>query len=219
MKRYVVIGLGEFGASVAETLYRRGDDVIAIDLREDRVDRLAAHASRAVVADAREREVLERIGVKGADAAIVTTGDDLGASILAVMALRDLEVKEIYVKVVSLVHARVLNQLGVTETVFPERESGTALALRLGGGDAVLNYVRLGRGFSLQEIAVPKEWIGKTLRELSLPARYKVVIVAMHDFLRDEIIPAPDPDKPLKDSDTLLLAGAAEQLGKLSRRK
>jgi trk system potassium uptake protein TrkA len=219
MQRYVVIGLGEFGTSVAETLYAAGDDVIAVDLREERVNRMAAHASRAVVGDGRERDILERIGAKGADAGIVSTGDDLGASILAVMALRDIGVKNLYVKVMSYEHARVLERLGVTETVFPERESGAALAMRLGGGGSVLNYVRLGGEFSLQEIAVPKEWIGKTLRQLALPAKYKIVIVAIHDFLRDELIPVPDPDEPLKDSDTLLLAGTIDQLGKLSHLK
>ena len=219
MQRYVVIGLGEFGTSVAETLYAAGDDVIAVDLREERVNRMAAHASRAVVGDGRERDILERIGAKGADAGIVSTGDDLGASILAVMALRDIGVKNLYVKVMSYEHARVLERLGVTETVFPERESGAALAMRLGGGGSVLNYVRLGGEFSLQEIAVPKEWIGKTLRQLALPAKYKIVIVAIHDFLRDELIPVPDPDEPLKDSDTLLLAGNIDQLSKLSHLK
>jgi trk system potassium uptake protein TrkA len=219
MQRYVVIGLGEFGTSVAETLYDAGDDVIAVDLREERVNRMAAHASRAVVGDGRERDILERIGAKGADAGIVSTGDDLGASILAVMALRDIGVKNLYVKVMSYEHARVLERLGVTETVFPERESGAALAMRLGGGGSVLNYVRLGGEFSLQEIAVPKEWIGKTLRQLALPAKYKIVIVAIHDFLRDELIPVPDPDEPLKDSDTLLLAGNIDQLSKLSHLK
>ena len=219
MQRYVVIGLGEFGTSVAETLYDAGDDVIAVDLREERVNRMAAHASRAVVGDGRERDILERIGAKGADAGIVSMGDDLGASILAVMALRDIGVKNLYVKVMSYEHARVLERLGVTETVFPERESGAALAMRLGGGGSVLNYVRLGGEFSLQEIAVPKEWIGKTLRQLALPAKYKIVIVAIHDFLRDELIPVPDPDEPLKDSDTLLLAGNIDQLSKLSHLK
>jgi trk system potassium uptake protein TrkA len=91
--------------------------------------------------------------------------------------------------------------------------------MRLGGGGSVLNYVRLGGEFSLQEIAVPKEWIGKTLRQLALPAKYKIVIVAIHDFLRDELIPVPDPDEPLKDSDTLLLAGNIDQLSKLSHLK
>ena len=95
MKRFVVVGLGNFGSSVAEALYGQGHEVIAVDLREEAVDRIAAHATRAAVADGKSLEALQRAGAKGADAGVVSTGDDITASILAAMALRDLGVKEI----------------------------------------------------------------------------------------------------------------------------
>lgn len=215
MKRFVVVGLGIFGSGVAQTLHEKGHEVIAVDRDENKVNRVAARVSGAVVGDGRDREVLKRIGARGADAAIVSTGDEFGAAVLAAMALRDLEVKSVYVKVVADEHARILDKLGVTETVFPERDSAVGLAQRLAGSSAVLSYFHLKSGFFLQEMGVPKQWIGKTLRQLELPKRHQVFIVAVHDVLTDTIIPAPSPDQQLKDSDTLLVAGPEEQLANL----
>jgi trk system potassium uptake protein TrkA len=211
MKRFVVIGLGNFGATVAESLHAMGHEVIAVDSDEHAVDRIAVRVSRAAVGDGKDVRILEKVGAKGADAGVVSTGDDITASILATLALKDLGVRESYVKVISRDHARVLEKIGVTETVFPERESGVRLATRI-TSIGILNYVRLGANFSVQEMAVPQSWIGQSLRELELPIRYRISVIAVHDILRDEMIPIPDPDAMLKDSDTLLIAGKDEDL-------
>lgn len=213
MKRFIVVGLGNFGSSIAESLYGQGHEVIAIDPRADSVDRVSSFVTRAAVGDGKNMDVLQRIGAKGADVGIVSTGDDITASILAAMALRDLEVKEIYAKVISRDHARVMERMGVTETVFPERDSALGLASRL-SGSAVLNYVRLGTGFSIQEMAVRDEWIGKSLRELELRKRYSISVIAQHDMLTDKISSAVDPDARLRESDTLLVAGQDEDLAR-----
>jgi trk system potassium uptake protein TrkA len=215
MRRFVVVGLGNFGSSVAEALHALGHDVIAVDTRPEAVDRMAPHASRAAVGDGRDPAVLERLGARGADAGIASTGDDVTASILAVMALRDLGVSDVYAKVVSATHARVMERIGVTETIFPERESALSLGQRLSGG-ALLNYVRLGPGFSVQEMAVPAAWTGRALRELGLRPRYGVGVVAVHDVLTDRLA-LPDPDARLSESDTLLVAGRDEDLARLAR--
>ena len=216
MKRFVVVGLGNFGSSIAEALYSQGHEVIAVDPRPDAVDRVASVVTRAAVCDGKNQEALLRIGAKGADVGIVGTGDDITASILAAMALRDLEVKEVYAKVISRDHARVMERMGVTETVFPERDSALALASRL-SGSAVLNYVRLGTGFSIQEMAVRDDWIGRSLRELELRKRYSISVIALHDILADQIVSILDPDARLKESDTLLVAGQDEHLAKAAR--
>jgi len=216
MKRFVVVGLGNFGSSVAEALHAQGHDVIAIDVDEDAVDRIAPHVSRAAVGDGRSATALERAGATDADVGIVSTGDDITASILSALALRDHGVREIYVKVVSSDHARVMAKIGVTETIFPERESGIRLATRV-SSRGILNYVHLGAGFSVQEMAVPESWIGKSLRELGLPRRYRISVLAVHDVLLDKMILVPEPDARLKESDTLLVAGADEDLAKAAR--
>lgn len=213
--RFVVIGLGNFGASVAEALYAAGHDVVALDTSEERVDRISRQVSRAAVGDGRQIETLQRIGAEEARGGIVSTGDDITASILSTLALRDLGVPDIYAKVISREHARIMEKIGVTETIFPERESGLRLATRL-ASTRILNYVRLGAGFSIQEMAVPTEWIGHSLRELALPRRYRISVIAVHDVLTDAMIPVPDPDAPLKDSDTLLVAGSEDDLERVS---
>ena len=213
MKRFVVVGLGNFGSAVAEALHRAGHDVTTVDLDQDAVDRIAPNVARAAVGDGRNPKVLEGIGAQRADAAVVSTGDDITASVLATLALRDLKVKEIYVKVISHDHARVLDKMGVTETIFPERESGIRLATRI-ASTAILNYIRLGADFSIQEMAVPDSWIGKSLRQLELPRRYRIAVVAVHDVLLDRMVPIPQPDAPLKESDTLLLTGRDVDLQK-----
>lgn len=216
MKRFVIIGLGNFGYSAAESLSSSGHDVIVIDVDGDVVDRIAPHVARAAVGDGTDIQTLQRIGAADADVGVIATGDDITASILATMALHDLHVKEVYVKVISRDHARVMQRIGVTETIFPERDSATALATRL-SGTALLNYVRLGEGFSIQEMAVPDKWNGRTIRELQLRQTFDITVIALHDVLNDRILPSPDPDSILKDSDTLLVAGSDDALAKAAK--
>jgi trk system potassium uptake protein TrkA len=211
MKRFIIVGLGNFGSGAAETLAARGHEVIAIDTDEARVDAMASRIERAAVGDATQLAVLKRIGAQEASAAIVSVGDDITASILTTLALRDLKVPQIYVKVISVDHARVMERQGVTETIFPERESAIALGYRL-AANGLINYIRLGPGFSIQEMAVPPQWIGQSLRELELRIRYHVQIIALRDLLHDQWYPAPDPDRPLTDSDTLVISGREEDL-------
>lgn len=215
MKRFVVVGLGNFGSSVAEALHAQGHDVVALDPDESAVDRIAPHVTRAAVGDGRSVAVLERLGAKSADAGIVSTGDDITASILSTLALRDLGVNDVYVKVISTDHARVMERVGVTETIFPERESALALGKRI-SGRSLLNYVRLGPNFSVQEMAVPDAWNRHALKDLDLPRRYGVLIIAVHDVLTDQIA-MPDPAAVLKESDTLLVAGRDDDLARLAK--
>lgn len=217
MKRFVIVGLGTFGAGVAESLYEQGHEVIAVDVEERRVERATPFASRAVVGDGRQYEVLKRIGAEGADGAVVSTGDDMSASILAVMSLRDLGIQAVYAKVISLEHDRIMRKIGATETVFPERESSLNLAVRMVRSSALRNYIRLGHGFSLQEMEVPKVWEGKTLRELSLPRNYQISVVAIHDLIHDRLIAVPDPDQPLLDAYSLIVTGAEKSLLRVAR--
>lgn len=203
--------MGNFGSSVAEALSAKGQEVIAIDRDGAAIDRIAPLVAKAVVGNGGDATLLERLGVRAANAGVISTGDDITASILATMALHDLEVAEVFVKVISRDHARVMERVGVTETVFPERDSALSLGTRI-CGTAVFNHVRLSDGFSVQEIAVPETWQGRTLRELELRQHYDITVVAFKDVLTDRISPTPNPDIKLKGSDTLLIAGGDKAL-------
>ena len=216
MKRFVVVGLGNFGSSVAETLHSAGHDVAALDSDAERVDEMARLVSRAAGGDGTDIRTLRRLGAEDADAAVISTGDDITASALTALVMRDLGIDEIYVKVVSHDHARLIEKIGVTETIFPERESGIRLGKRI-SNRTLINYVQLGADFGLQEMAVPNAWVGRSLRELQLPSSLGISVVAVHDVLMDKMQPVPNPDAALKESDTLLVAGTDRSLARAAK--
>ncbi|MFN0252553.1 MAG: potassium channel family protein [Kofleriaceae bacterium] len=215
MSRFVVIGLGNFGSFVAKRLYELGHEVVAIDGDPVIVDALGPYVTRAIAGDATKRDVLVEAGADGSDAAIIAIGENLGASVLALLALRDLGVKTTYVKVLSEDHARIAEALGATDTVFPEREAATNLASRITSGK-LLHYTAYGEQFGIQEMAVPEGWVGKTLEQLQLSQTHQIQIVAIHDLLRDTI-EVPRPAQKLMPSDTLLVAGAPAQLEEMTK--
>ncbi len=214
MNRFVVIGLGHFGSTLARRLYELGHEVVAVDHDEVAVDAIGPYVTRAIAGDATKKEVLDEAGADGSDVGVVAIGEDLGASILALLALRDLKVKSVYVKVISEDHARIADALGATDTVFPEHQAATNLASRITSGK-LLQYAAYGDQFGIQEMAVPDSWAGKTLADLKLPEEHQIHVVAVHDLLRD-VIEIPKAQQPLTPSDTLLVAGAPDQLAKLT---
>jgi len=216
MKRFVIVGLGNFGSTVARELHKQGHDVIAVDSRGEVVDLIADDVGRAVVADGTNAEALRRAGAGDADAGVVSTGDDVAASVLAVLALRDLGVNDVVAKAVSMEHARILKRVGAGETVFPEHDSAIDLSTRL-SESMLLNYVRLGEGFSVQEMLVPDEWEGKTLRDLDLPRKMHISVIGVHDMLTARVAVPPEPDAVLKQSDTMIVAGTRDALRKIAR--
>jgi trk system potassium uptake protein TrkA len=215
--RVLVVGLGAFGSWFSRTMLQMGHEVIVIERDEELVDRYAQWATRAVHGDATDVSVLERAGAQGADAAVISTAEDLSTTILTTVALRDLGVREIYAKVRSDSEARALGALDVTDTIFPEREAGFRLAHRI-VSQSVLDYTPLASGHSLQEIAVPADWVGKTLLDLSPRTALGIQVVAVRDSLTSAITMPPDPSAKLKDSDSILVAGRDEALESLRAR-
>lgn len=215
IRRFVVVGLGNFGSGLVEMLHAQGHDVIAVDRDELKVDRIRPYASRMATLDGTDPASLERLGAADADAAIVSMGTDLAGSVLAVLALQDLGIAEIYAKAVSSDHAKVLDRLGVAEVIRPERETAFRLATRL--SMRLLNYTPISPGYSMQEIPTPDSFIGHTLSELQLPTEFGIAVVAIHDVLTDALFVVPPADYVLKDSDTLLVVGADGALAELAR--
>lgn len=218
MKRFVVVGLGHFGSWVARALHASGHETIAIDRNADVVDLHAPFVTKGVAGDATQSDLLRHVGVEGADAAIVSTGEDLAASVLTTIALKDVGIGEIFVKVTSLEAARALELMGVTDTIFPEREIAFRVARSL-SSRGVVDYLPLGGGYSIQEVAIPDHWLGKTLRELELPRKHGINVAAVYDVLSDKLHPAPNPDAPLKDSDIAIVVGRDETVAEVLARQ
>jgi trk system potassium uptake protein TrkA len=218
VKRFVVIGLGGFGSWVARTLHQEGFDVIAIDRNEVLVDRHTAEVTRCVAGDATDENLLREVGVEGADAAVVSTGEDLASAILSILALRDTGVQNIYAKVPSLRAAEALERFDLVDMVFPEREAAERLVRRL-TSSTVLDYIPIGPDYAIEEIAIPDPWIGRTLFELALPKTHGVQVVAIYDVLQGNWKVVPDPEEVLKESDVALVAGKTHVLEKLHKRR
>lgn len=140
MKSYVVIGLGRFGSEVARQLNCLGCEVLAMDRRADLVQQLSSEVTHAVVADGQDKEVLRALGVRNLDCAIIAIGDDLAASVLTTMNLKELGVPKIVCKAHDETHRRVLEKLGADRVVIPEKENAARLAKSLASPN-VLDYI------------------------------------------------------------------------------
>ena len=178
MKSYLVIGLGLFGAEVARKLCQLGCEVLAMDVRNDLVQQVAPNVTHAVVGDGQDKEVLKALGAGNFDCAIIAIGDDLAASVLTTMNLKELGVPYIVCKAHDETHRRVLEKLGVDRVVIPECEFGGKLARSLSSHN-VLDYIKLSEDYGILEVPAPKSWVGKTILELNVRAKLGVNIIAV----------------------------------------
>lgn len=216
-KRFVVIGLGNFGAHAARTLYESGRDVIAIDRSDEAVQAAAEHATQAVVADATDRQTLESLGVNEADAAIISLGERMDVITLTALHVKEMGVPHIAVKALSEDHGRILKALGIHEIIHPEKDMAIRLARRLTRTD-VIDFLPLLPGFSITELKAPPEFVGKTLRELALRNTLNVQLVAIQHAEGDEreISIVPRAEDVIHEGDILVLLGADRDLDRIS---
>ena len=204
MKSYIVIGLGRFGSALACQLCSLGAEVLAMDIRSDLVQHVAGEVTHAVVGDAQDKEVLRALGVRDFDCAILAIGEDLAASVLTAMNLRELEVPYIVCKAHDETHRRVLEKLGVDRVVIPEQEQGQRLARSLHSHN-VLDYIELSEDYGILEVPAPKSWMGKTLKELNVRAKMGVNIIAVENNKKTNVSPAAEYE--IRPGDILVVLG------------
>lgn len=191
MKSYIVVGLGRFGSEVARELCRRNQEVLAIDVRADLVQHVANDVTQAVVADCQDKEVLRALGAGNFDCAVIAIGENLGASVLTIMNLKELGVPYIVCKAHDETHRRVLEKLGADRVVIPEHEYADRLAKSLSSTN-VLDYIELSSEYGIIEVPVPKAWYGKSLKELNVRAKLGVNILAIKHDGQTDVSPAAD---------------------------
>ena len=191
MKSYIVIGLGLFGAETARQLCRQGCEVLAMDIRSDLVQQVSADVTHAVVGDGQDKEVLRALDAGSFDCAIIAIGDDLAASVLTIMNLKELNVPYIVCKAHDETHRRVLEKLGADRVVIPECEFAGRLARSLASHN-VLDYIELSPDYGILEVPAPKKWIGRTLKELNIRAKLGVNIIAVESGGVTNVSPPAD---------------------------
>lgn len=213
--KFAVIGLGSFGSNIAKTLYEKGNEVLAVDEDKEKIDEVKNFVSHAVHMDAADKENLQALGIKDMDVVIVSLGPEMEASILTVLYLKEMGTKRIVAKALTEDHAKILESVGATETIYPEKDMAIKTALKLSYPN-VLEYLPLISGFGIQEIAPPEKFIGKNLRELDLRNKYGIQVIAIKELIPEKTTFVPKADFVLKDSDILVIMGEDKQLEKIN---
>lgn len=211
-KQFVVIGLGRFGYAIAKELYILGNDVLAIDADEERIQSISDHVTHAVQADTTDENTLRTLGISNFDVAVITIGSNVQASIMTALLVKDLGVKYILTKAHNELHAKVLNKLGVNKVIFPERDMGIRVAHNLVSSN-ILDYIELSSDYSIAEIASPEEWFGKTLKDLNMRSNYGINVVALKR--NSEVNVSPSADDVIQEGDVIVAIGGAEEINKI----
>ena len=211
-KQFVVIGLGRFGESVAKTLYSLGHDVLVIDMDEDSIQEISDSVTHAVQMDATDESALKTLGLRNFDVAVVTTGSNIQASVMATLLVKELGVKYIIAKGQSDLHAKVLYKIGADRVVLPEKDMGVRVAHNLVSA-SILDFIELSPDYSIMELRVLNEWNGKTLKELKLRSNYGINIMAIKRG--DDIDISPKAEDRLLEDDIIVAIGSTSELSDL----
>jgi trk system potassium uptake protein len=211
--QYAVIGLGRFGLSIANKLYESDQEVLGVDVNEERVEESNQCVTHAVIADSTDPEALKSIGIRNFDTVIVAIGNDIQASILSVLLLKELGVKKVIAKAINKLHGQVLKKVGADWVVFPERDMGIRVAHQLLSPN-VLNFIEISKDYSVEEVKIPDRMMEKTLRELDLRAKFNLSVIAIRH--EDEINISPSPDEKIDYGDVLVVIGENRDLEKFA---
>ncbi len=216
--KFAVIGLGSFGSYVAKTLYEKGNEVLAVDSNKEKTEEVKNFVSHAVSMDAADKENLQALGIQEMDVVVVSLGPEMESSILTVLYLHEIGVKRIVVKALTEDHAKVLDAVGATEVIYPEKDMAIKTGLRLSNPN-ILEYLPLISGFGIQEIAPPERFIGKSLKELDLRNKYGIQVIAIKELIPEKTTFIPKANFVIKDSDILIIMGEEKGLAKLNSLK
>ena len=214
MQRVVVIGLGIFGFNIVKNLFENGFDVIAMDKNKEAVQRIKEYATKAILADGMDKEVMDLIGLQEDDVVIISFGEDLAAATLITLHLKQLKVKNIIVKAPNEEHKLILEKVGATEVIIPEKVIADKVAKSLISPN-VLDYLPLSDDYMISEMAPPNSFLGKTIAQLQLRSRFHIEVIAIRDVLSDNLHMVPPADFVIKDGEVLVVIGKEKDIQKI----
>jgi trk system potassium uptake protein TrkA len=213
-RHFIVVGLGTFGAALAQRLCHNEVRVTGVDSEVERVDELKNILYEAVIGDATDRDVLAQLPIKEADAVFISMGEDITRSLLATLHTKELGAHRIIVKGVTDEHGKILTRLGVERVIYPETEIAQQLADQFAWPN-VVDFRQIDREFSFIEIAIPDSFVGRTLQEINLRRRAGVWVVGVKDALSGKLEMLPDGDFRLGADQMLLVVGRQRDLSKV----
>lgn len=211
-KTYAVLGLGRYGRAVAEELVNNGAEVLAVDIDQNTVNNAIETIPVCKCANITEPEVMKRLGISNVDVVVVAMASNLEASVMAVTLCKEAGVGTVIVKCSNEMHQKILSRVGADKVIIPEKESGTRLAKNL-LTSGFSEMIELSKEVSMVEVDVKKEWVGKTLIELSLRKKYSINVVAVR--IGDKINTTVNPELPLEKDMQLIVIANTSKLKKL----
>ncbi|MGC4375476.1 TrkA family potassium uptake protein [Fictibacillus sp. Mic-4] len=213
-KQYTVIGLGRFGGSICKALSEAGMEVLAIDINEERVNEFSNIATHAVIADTTDENVLKSLGIRNFEHVIVAIGDNLQASILTTLLLKELGVKKITVKAQNDYHEKVLQKIGADRIIHPERDMGIRIAHQV-VSSSIKDYLELSEEYSMVELVATAKMDHQTLANLDIRAKFGCNVVAIRR--KEEIIVSPKADLKIEKGDILIVIGGDKDINLLEK--
>lgn len=214
-KEYIIMGLGNFGTSVAKQLEKNGCRVLALDRNSDKVKNVADSVTYAVNADASDVDALKELGLGNFDCAIISMGKNLDATVLSVITLKEAGVKKIIVKANDPLHAKIVKKVGADQVIFPENEMGVHMANNL-SMDNMFDTIELSQEYSIIDLNVPEQWIGKSLIELKCREKYGINVIGIKRH--GQLTITPSASAPLAKQDVLVVIGKNDILKKLGNK-
>jgi trk system potassium uptake protein TrkA len=218
MKRFAVIGVGNFGFYAAKALYESKNEVIAIDRNKERVQAVEPYCTSAILQDVTDMDALKGLGLEEVDAVIVSTGANIKPSILICYHLGRLGVKRIIAKAEDDDHGEILKLLGASEIIRPGMDMAKRLAVQLTSPN-ILEFLPLEEEYTIAQVAPPAPFTGQSLRDLALRQRYGVNIIAIKELVPERFVMVPPADFVVKDSDLLIMIGKESDLKKIKELK
>lgn len=214
MKTILIIGLGRFGKHMAQKFIEEGNDVLAIDVKEERAERAADKIRDIQIGDATDEHFMMSIGINNFDLCVVAVGDNFQTALEITVLLKDMGAKFILARASRDVHRKLLLRNGADHVVYAEREMAERLAIKYGARN-IFDYIELTPDIAIYEIAVPSAWCGKSIIEKSVRTKYHITILATKS--NGEINPLPPSDHIFSNNETLMVMGTAENIKELTK--
>ena len=211
MKSILVIGLGRFGRHMAKKFSEQNNDVMAIDINEERINNVLSVVTNALIGDATNERFMETIGVRDFDLCVVAIGDNFQSSLETTALLKDLGAKFVLARESREFHAKFLLRNGADDVIYTEKETAERLAVKY-GSDNIFNYIELNDEYSIYEIAVPSSWLNKSILKVNVRSKYGISILATKQG--NNIYPLPKPEHVFTDSESLMILGKNEDVSR-----
>ena len=211
MKSILVIGLGRFGRHMAKKFSEQNNDVMAIDINEERINNVLSVVTNALIGDATNERFMETIGVRDFDLCVVAIGDNFQSSLETTALLKDLGAKFVLARASRDVHAKFLLRNGADDVIYTEKETAERLAVKY-GSDNIFNYIELNDEYSIYEIAVPSSCLNKSILKVNVRSKYGISILATKQG--NNIYPLPKPEHVFTDSESLMILGKNEDVSR-----